>query len=191
MTLERLPDSFIFMKVGNHAGETFEQILERKRRELADSGRIFWGYGGTTLHPISRVQPFSRLTVQQNGTVHLVMEPMESAADPEILPAREMSVDGVHWEPLPDGVHVTGSRYALILNELEPGSLDFPLDDYEVGIGPSSGRAAQDYLLGRVDKGCFVRRSSGALAPQSSRPPRSRSIGFTAELTEPFGVLLR
>ena len=38
-----LPTAFIFMKVGNHAGETFESILERKRREFDRAGKIFLG----------------------------------------------------------------------------------------------------------------------------------------------------
>lgn len=37
-----LPTAFIFMQVGNHAGETFETIMERKRREFDRAGKIFW-----------------------------------------------------------------------------------------------------------------------------------------------------
>src|SRR5438477_290714 len=61
LSMANLPDRFLFMKVGNHANETWEQILERKRKEYDRTGRTFWGYGGTTCHPLGVVQPFARL----------------------------------------------------------------------------------------------------------------------------------
>lgn len=184
-----LPDGFIFMKVGNHAGERFEEILRRKRREIEVAGRSFWGYGGMTLHPIQRVQPFARLRVQEQGLVYLVMEQMDSTAEPDILPAQQFSSDGLTWQPLPDGVVVTGSRYALILDEISPGDLVFPQNEYEVAVGTSRGRLASEYLRGRVDKGCFIRRRG---EPPPAGPHRIETkVEYTAKLTEPYGVLLR
>ena len=162
------PDAFIFMKVGDHAGESWEQILERKQREREQAGRIFWGYGGSTCHPLRQVQPFARLHVGQTGRIQLLMEPVHSRAKPEIVPAKEFSKDGVHWERLPDGIEVIGSRYAFVLDEIRPGDLDIPLEDFEVGIGMSRGRAADQYIGNRVDKGCFVRRESGIVVPSDS-----------------------
>ena len=78
----KLPKSVVFMKVGNHAGETFEQILERKNSEFAKAGKIFWGYGGTACHPIQQVQPFARLTVKEEGSVYLVMQYVELQSRP-------------------------------------------------------------------------------------------------------------
>ena len=46
---ESVPDAFIFMKVGNHASENFDAILERKNRERERAGCIFWGYSGACL----------------------------------------------------------------------------------------------------------------------------------------------
>ena len=68
------PQAFIFMRVGSHAGESFDEILERKQRELADAGRIFWGYGGPTLHPITQVQPFAKLWLQSEGSIQILMQ---------------------------------------------------------------------------------------------------------------------
>ena len=124
---DQLPEAFIFMRVGNHAGESFESILERKQREFEDAGKIFWGYGGTTLHPLRHVQPFARLWIPQQGSVRIVMEPIDSKADPDILPANEYSAAGVNWEPIPSGIEVTGSRYAIVLDEIMPGQLNLNL----------------------------------------------------------------
>jgi len=180
------PEAFVFMKVGDHAGESFEQILERKRREIEIAGRSFWGYGGATCHPLQQVQPFVRTRLANGSRVGLLMEAIHSTADPDVHPATEFSADGINWEPIPDGIVVTGSRYALVLEDLSPGDLDFHMDQYEVAVGPSRGTAAADYLRGRVDKGCLVRREGGTV---TAGPVRK--ISFTATLADPFAVMLR
>ncbi len=185
----QLPQAFIFMRVGNHAGETFEDILQRKYRELQEAGRIFWGYGGTTLHPIHHVQPFAKLWVHRSGSIRIVMEPIDSKADPDILPAREFSANGIDWELMPSGNVVTGSRYAIVLDEIKPGELDLDLGKYEVGIGPSRGRNAAGYVRGRVDKGCFVSAEVEEGQEGHLRPPVK--IGFEARLADPYAVMLR
>lgn len=185
-----LPDRFLFMKVGNHAGETWEQILARKQKEHDKTGMIFWGYGGNSCHPISRVQPFARLAIRDQGRILLVMEPINSNADPDIVPATEFSRDGVLWEPIPKGINVLGSRYAFVLDEIKPGELEVRLDSFEVAIGPSTGKAAEAYLQGRIDKGCLVKSKS----PRQVAMPQEkvvRKAGYTAEMKEPFAVLLR
>lgn len=183
------PQAFVFMRVGNHAGETFDEILERKRRELDEAGRIFWGYGGTTLHPIKHVQPFAKLWVQEAGSIEILMQPIESHADPDVLPANEFSVDGIKWEPMPSGILVTGSRYAVVLDEIRPGQLDLDLGRFEVGIGPSRGRNAAQYMRGRVDKGCLV--EAAPVQEGSDVGVKSVSIGFQARLLPPYAVMLR
>ena len=185
----QLPQAFIFMRVGNHAGESFEEILERKQRELNDAGMIFWGYGGNTLHPTKHVQPFVNLWLRAEGSIQILMQSIDSKADPDILPAREFSVDGTTWDPLPSGVVVTGSKYAIVLDEIKPGQLDLDLTRFEVGFGPSQGRNAAKYMRGRVDKGCLVSAQSTDVEPGIHRPPIS--IGFQAHLLKPYAVFLR
>ena len=185
-----LPKAFIFMRVGNHAGETFESILERKQREFDRAGKIFWGYGGTTLHPTKHVQPFVKTWLRNADSIQLVMEPINSKADPDLLLAQEYSADGITWEPIPEGIEVTGSRYAIVLDEIKPGNLDLDLSGLEVGIGPSRGRNAADYVKGRVDKGCFITAESSAVS-QSVLNPRIVPVRFQARLLEPYAVMLR
>lgn len=181
-------DAFIFMKVGDHASEKFGAILERKNRERERAGRIFWGYGGTACHPLMQVQPFARLYVKKEGCIYLLMEPIDSKADPDIDPAREYSNDGATWHPLPDGISVIGSRYALVLDNIEPTNIEINLEKYVVGIGHSRGKNASEYLQGRIDKGCLVATS----APSFSLVlPLKKSIKFSAKLLEPYAVLLR
>jgi hypothetical protein len=188
-TLSTAPDSFIFMKIGSHAGETLEQILERKQREIEHAGRSFWGYGGASCHPLTQVQPFARSVSQQSSQVYLLMEYIHSTADPDIVPATEYSSDGVRWEKIPEGINVTGSRYALVLDEILPGELELPLHNYSVGIGQSRGKSASEYLTGRVDKGCLVRDTSEGVDANISFTPRKAK--YVARLVAPYGVLLK
>jgi hypothetical protein len=185
-----LPNKFIFMKVGDHAAETWEQILERKRREYDEAGQIFWGYGGNACHPINQVQPFAKLALKEMGDVVLVMEYIRSNADPDIVPATEYSKDGVIWEPIPRGIKVTGSRYAMVLDEIRPGDLEVNLGRYEVAVGPSTGKAAEAYLQGRTDKACFVKSREERLTEVPS-PKHTRKTSFLAKLKDPYAVVLR
>lgn len=185
--MNRLRDRVLFMKVGRHAGEDFEQILARKREEYGRTGRTFWGYGGSTCHPLTQVQPFVRQAVEVGGQVYLVMESMDSKADPDLAPATEFSEDGILWQPLPKGITVTGSSYAVVLGEIKPEDLEVPLERYSVGFGRSEGRPACDYIQGRVDKACLTLRDP-VIAPQK---PRIARVEYSAEIIRPYAVLLR
>src|SRR3984893_6220083 len=103
-------DQILYMKVGTHAQEELADILARKRREIEDEGFAMWGYGGNTCHPTSMVQPFVEAA---SGPVRLVMQPMLSKHFAEPIRAEEYSPDGTRWLPVPSGINVLGSRYAL------------------------------------------------------------------------------
>lgn len=186
--LKEVPDHFLFMKVGNHARENFESIIQRKMKEYETTGRMFWGYGGMTCHPIHQVQPFARQQIKKQGSLYVMMQYIDSNADPDILPAEQYSVDGIKWDPIPKGTTVTGSRYALIMGEIKPGDLIINPSEYQVGIGKSQGKTASQYLRGRVDKGCFSKGPSPGL---TRKPEKLVQVSFTAEVLQPYAVLVR
>lgn len=181
-------DAIVFMKVGRHAGETFEEIVERKRQEYDAAGRIFWGYGGGTMHPTQKVQPFANMKIKEGKNITLVMQEIVSNhPDTEVF-ATEFSRDGETWEPVPEGIKVRGSRYALVLDEIQSGDLNIDLSHYRVGVGPSEGKVASEYIKGRVDKGCL-----DLTGPANEEGVQGKIIKATyvARLQEPYAVLLR
>ena len=191
-------DAFVFMKIGSHAGETLEQIIERKNREFQETGRVFWGYGGSACHPLQQVQPFVRMHLRRSGRILLVMQSVVSNADPDIVEATEFPEDGVNWQPMPKENRVTGSRYALILDEIKPDAIEIDTTKYQVGIGPSRGRTADKYLKGRIDKACLTvaadLEESQNLTEDDEVVTKKKTIKiaeFSAELKEPYAVLLR
>lgn len=175
------------MKVGLHAGETLQQILERKRNEYKKAGMIFWGYGGGSCHPSRGVQPFAKTKAKEGHGVYIVMEEIVSKHPPSEIIANQYSEDGIDWKPIPEGIIVRGSRYAVVLDEIHEGNLDIDLSDYCVGAGPSTGKAAGAYMRGRVDKACIHKNLNKSAEIQ----PQSKHIAFYAKMKPPFAVFTR
>ena len=175
-------DPVLYMKVGTRAQEQLSDILDRKRQEIASEGFAMWGYGGNTCHPTSMVQPFARSV---SRPIILCMQPMESRHRAEPLRAEEYSSDGIYWQPVPSGVNVLGSRYALCIDSLEEVNETLDLGDTRVAIGRSKGLSGDDYVRGRVDKACLEVVDAGS--PGS----KTVDIKLVAQIIEPFAVLLR
>lgn len=174
------------MKVGVHANEQLESILARKRRELSDAGVSFWGYGGNTCHPTTKVQPFVAKHVGLGQHVYLCMHSMTSNHFATPVRAREYSVDGQTWTPTDPRIHVLGSRYALVISSLEEADFDLGLSATRVGIGLQTGRPGSEYIQGRVDKACLD--IVGSTRDEDTNRYR---IGVVARLADPYAVLLR
>lgn len=177
-------DSFLYMKVGVHANESLQDIIQRKRAEIEAAGVSFWGYGGPSCHPFKAVQPFVREVTSQGTTVRLLMQEIVSRhfAEGE---AKEYSADGKTYHPIPKGVKVLGSRYALVLRSLDEVNLDIPLSDTLVGVGAKRGLGGDQYIRGHVDKACLIYQPSQGL------PEKSIRMSLAADLAEPFAVVLR
>lgn len=179
----------IFMKVGLHAQESIEEIIARKQKEYENAGAIFWGYGGGTCHPLTMVQPFAKEIEGRGEELLIIMQRMDSKhkAPPEI--AKEYSDDGVNWKPIPKGIEVRGSRFALVLDELRVEEFPVDLGELQVGIGPSRGKRADKYLVGQSDKGCFV--YSERAVPVAPEERIIKPIGLVARVKSPFAVFVR
>jgi hypothetical protein len=178
----------LFMKVGIHAKEPLESIIERKLKEIDDTGMAFWGYGGNTCHPTNMVQPFAKNAVENGAPIHLVMQKMTSNHWAEGR-AEEYSVDGQKWERVPDMIEVRGSRFALVIEDLKEADLSLSLARSKVAWGPSLGKVGSTYISGRVDKACLQlgQDVDVPLAPDEYSTP----IGLVATLKAPYAVFLR
>lgn len=177
----------LFMKVGTHARETLENIIERKTREIEDEGWGLWGYGGSTCHPQTMVQPFAKEYERRGGIIYLCMEPMESKHFAEPLRADEYSIDGLKWKEIPESINVLGSRYALVIKNLRKADFELPLENTQVALGNSMGARGSRYIAGRVDKACLEIADVVA----QDIPEKSVHIGLVADIVNPYAVYLR
>lgn len=177
----------LFMKVGRHADEPLESIIERKRKEIAEAGYSLWGFGGGTCHPTTMVRPFAS-AFEKRGPIYLVMEEMESNHFAEQVRADQWSVDDITWHDIPEGVNVLGSRYALRIKNLRAESLELPLSGTRVAVGPSRGRPGHLYVKGRVDKACLEVVADPTFAAKEEKIVK---ISLVAEMEAPYAVLLR
>jgi hypothetical protein len=172
----------LYMKVGTHAKESLADILERKQREIDAEGFSMWGYGGSTCHPMTMVQPFANTAA---GPIILCMQRVNSRHFAEPLRAEEYSSDGRLWKPVPEGINVLGSRYALCIDSLDEVAETLHLADTRVAVGRSRGRSGIDYVKGRVDKACLeIVRSD--ISDTTEIP-----INVTARIISPYAVFLR
>ncbi|WP_017741178.1 hypothetical protein [Scytonema hofmannii] len=66
---------------------------------------------------------------------------------------------------------------------------DLDLGELRVGVGPSRGRKADEYLVGRVDKGCFLYASQDPPVAQNQQVVKR--IEIVARVKKPYAVLLK
>lgn len=178
----------LFMKIGIHAKESLDSIIERKLKEIENTGMAFWGYGGNTCHPTNMVQPFAKDSAAKGSPIHLVMQKMDSNHWAEGR-AEEFSVDGQKWEAVPNDIEVRGSRFALVIEDLKEADLSLSLTRTKVAWGPSLGKSGRAYISGRVDKACLELAADVdvPLPPEEQPTP----IGLVATLRAPYAVFLR
>lgn len=179
----------LYMKVGMHAGESLDEIVERKLAEIALHGKATWGYGGSSCHPRTMVQPFAARHAEADRPIHLVMEPMLSGHDHPPIRATHWSEDNVKWDEIPEGIDALGSKFALIVGDLGVQEFDLSLDHTKVALGPKAGRRGSLYVKGQCDKACL--EFAPDMPPPNEKGSPDRKIGLVATLVAPYAVFLR
>jgi hypothetical protein len=182
------PEAILFMKVGNEPGETLEAIVERKIKEEETAGVTFWGYGGTLCHPRKVVQPFLAGCCASGLPIQVMMSRTNSELRTTRTIAQECSVDKRKWCPIPNGIMVTTSRYALVLRHFRRCEFEIDIANYVVAYGPKKNTPFNQYIRYHVDKGVATRLAS---ANASERPIAPISISFVADLVKPYAIFVR
>ncbi|GHT20691.1 hypothetical protein FACS189419_00240 [Planctomycetales bacterium] len=184
MNKQTYDGAIVFMKVGTHSGENFDSIIKRKIQEIENTGMSFWGYGGWTCHPTKQVQPFAKEVVQKQGEIYLLMETIESGHSVQKL-SKEYSEDKKNWKPIPKGISVTGSNYAIVLDEIVDERSSILFGTYVVAIGNSKGKRATDYIKGQCSKGCLE------IADGDHIDSTEKVISYKARMKAPYAVFVR
>lgn len=182
-------DGILFMKVGTHAQESLEDIIERKKKEIKEAGFGMWGYGGNTCHPTSMVQPFAEKYSSGGQTIRLCMQRMNSRHFSAPSSASQFSPDGQDWQDIPESISVRGSRWALLIDSLELQNFNLSLNQTRVPVGPSQGKLGSRYLHGQADKACLELLEEAERTNEED--DREVGIDLVANLRAPYAVFLR
>ena len=157
-------NNVMLMKFGTHGNASPHQIILDKTSDLLASGVFFWGYGGSTCHPENQVQPFLNQVAKNGENVYLVLSPIASVWDGNASQRSLFSRNFEDWIRLPDGVTVSGSKYAVICDEITICEEVIDLSNYEVSVGPHAGRPVSSYLRGRNTKACASRSKNAPVS---------------------------
>jgi hypothetical protein len=174
---------FVFMKVGSHGDESFDEILERKSREQSSAKFMLWGYSGMLLNPIHLSRYLK--TVWDDG-YHplLLMQETKSPFKNNPVRSTHFSINKIDWLPLPSNVWTCGCDKAIVCRNLSRVDFEINLADYRVAIGPSNGKSLSDYLRFRTDKACA--RHDAEQNGEATMAP----IAWVAEILPPFAIYL-
>lgn len=179
-------NNIIFMKYGVHASESIESIVKRKMEEIEQCKKMFWGYGGVLCHPLNQVQPFLKENVVRKEKTYLLLSKTDSELNNVPQIANIYSCDKTNWKPIPKGIKVLGSKYAIVCGSIEQCDFNLDLSSYIVSVGNSKGRMLSQYIHGRVDKACG--RYNKDISNVESRIV---NITLYAEIVYPYSVFLK
>lgn len=139
--------NIIYMKYGVHASESIDSIIKRKTEEIKKCQQMFWGYGGVLCHPLNQVQPFLKENLLKGEKTYLLLSQTQSKLNNAPSTAMTYSCDKVEWQPIPNGIKVLGSKYAIVCKSIEQCDFCIDLSNYIVSIGNSMGKRLSSTAL--------------------------------------------
>ncbi len=113
--------------MGQHAGESEDEIFKRKIGDIEKIGQTFWLIKSYQAKP-NMVQQICQLTKKENMEAYCFFIEASSRkaaiATKEASLAESYSIDGKTWNILPKGLSpvtgkIDGSAYALVFDQLE------------------------------------------------------------------------
>src|SRR3989344_4329172 len=116
----------LFSVIGSHAGESEQEIFNRKKREILNADKSFWlikSFKSKT----EDIQNFCRLASEEGEDIFCIF--LEASQKGGAQPTKTNSVayqfssNNIHWSDIPKGIRVTGKidkkTTALVLESLE------------------------------------------------------------------------
>ena len=147
-------NNIVFMKYGTHANEPPDTIIKRKINEVNLYGYTFWGYGGTSCHPLNQILPFIKMNFERGEETYLVLSRINTVWNGNSTNASFFSFNNKDWLPIPKEHSIRGSKFAIICRSFEECSYTIDLSSYRVPVGNSQGQLLSNYICGMNTKGC-------------------------------------
>jgi len=177
-------ETLVFMKVGSHGDEKFQEIIRRKKREEHLSGFMLWGYAGNLLDAFD-LSLYLKTNWQRGKRIFIAMSETKSPFRNYPIRSKSFSIDKHIWYQLPKNVYTYGCDKAIICKGLEHVKIKIDLAAFSVSVGPSKGKNLSEYIKYRTDKACaeYCNYSKNI-------KPSFIDINWIAEIVAPFAVYL-
>lgn len=183
-----MDERLVISVVGTHAGESLEQIFERKKKEIKKVGYTYW------LYKSHSAKPDTLQKLAKSGKNNLDCFFISASGKSGARPTKEQSVskyfsnDGKQWQKIPNDILVTGSSkcaFALVLKEINLVKKDINLWNYSNFEDPNS-----PVRIRLGDSTLAVVKKSSTLHPDKMTS-NVRKIIAVGRLTSPFSVWLK
>ncbi len=179
--------------IGPHAGDSEEEILDKKGKEIKDIGKSFWLHKSYNAKP-NIVQDFCEKALKERSipVCIFIKASSENGARPtkQDDKMREFSLDKKCWEKIPLRIIVTGSSknaFIMIFNKLDIIKKEQYLNLLDYSLFKSPGKAVR---MGRgASTVCCVKESSND-DPNKMKSNR-RKIVAIGEFFHPFTAWVR
>ncbi len=181
----------LFSVIGFHAGESEAEIFDRKRREVIDTGKLFWlvkSFKAKT----EDIQKFCEYALNNGEDVFCVFleASQKGGAQPTKISsiASQFSSDNIHWPDIPKGIKVTG--------KIDKRTTALVLESLEINNKKKLGIDLWNYsdFLNDLNPIRFTQGASTVCATKKyneGMKSRYRRIVAFGKLTEPFAVWLK
>ncbi len=179
----------IISVIGPHAGEEINQIFNRKKKEIADSGKSFWlirSHKATS----DKIQKICK----EGGIYCIFIEPSRKSGSQDTKNASEAnqySEDKIKWSGIRDKIKVTGkidtNATALVFSSLERSDGSINLWDYS----DFNKLGEPIKIMQGASTLCCVKQPCSKEHEIKRMKSKNRKIAGFGRLIEPFGVWLR
>lgn len=175
--------------IGEHAGESIEDIFSRKQKDVDEIGKTYWLIQSHKAKT-ETVQELSRKAEKEDISAYcLFIEPSQKGGAKPTLhddPVTHVSSDNQNWNKLPNEIKITGkisrNSTALVFSELTIINNPTTIDLWEYSEFKTDNPVKM--MLGASTICCEKRPSSGM-------KNRYRNVVGIGRLTMPYGVWLK
>jgi hypothetical protein len=183
----------VISEIGPHAGESEEEILNRKGKEIKDIGKSFWLHKSYSAKPNIVQNLCENALKERNIPVCIFIQASsKNGARPTKKDdkMKEFSLDQKYWEKIPLGIKVTGlskNAFIMIFKKLNIIKKEQYLNLWDYSLFESSGKAVR---MGRgASTVCCVKESSNDDPNKMKSNPRK--IVAIGEFFYPFTAWVR
>jgi len=183
----RLEKYAILSLAGEHAKESFDEIIQRKKKDIENIGYTFWLENSYKTYP-DKVQKFYGIANKERIELDCLLYMGNTQDTKHNTKAKEYSVDKRNWQKIDSKLSpITGkmseNTHALVFDKLDSKTMDLNLENY---VEFDSNSPIRNYP--NVSTFCSIKKHDNIVA---KKPNNIRKIFAIGRIHKPSSVWLR